>query len=140
MQHYNQLMYLNYEGIKLKFDSLIIFKYFQIISKKIEFKNYCENIKNLIQTDFELFYNKYDIKNLPLNVIDDYLMDFKNHIIEKNNDILFELYEYILNNVDGKLSLEKSVKVINLNYDEFKNEIIKAYFFKTLDIRNKFYA
>lgn len=140
MQHYNQLMYLNYEGIKLKFDSLIIFKYFQIISKKIEFKNYCENIKNLIQTDFELFYNKYDIKNLPLNVIDDYLMDFKNHIIEKNNDILFELYEYILNNVDDKLSLVKSVKVINLNYDEFKNEIIKAYFFKTLDIRNKFYA
>ena len=67
-------------------------------------------------------------------------MDFKNHIIEKNNDILFELYEYILNNVDNKLSLEKSVKVINLNYDEFKNEIIKAYFFKTLDIRNKFYA
>lgn len=140
MQHYNQLMYLNYEGIKLKFDSLIIFKYFQIISKKIEFKNYCENIKNLIQTDFELFYNKYDIKNLPLNVIDDYLMDFKNHIIEKNNDILFELYEYILNNVDDKLALGKSVKVINLNYDEFKNEIIKAYFFKTLDIRNKFYA
>ena len=60
MQHYNQLLSLKYEGLNLKFESLILLKYFQIISKHTEFKKISEELKTLILDNYKSF-DKNDI-------------------------------------------------------------------------------
>lgn len=141
MQHYNQLLSLKYEGINLKFESLILLKYFQIISKHTEFKKISEELKTLILDNYKSFDKKHNIQKLSLNVIDDYILDFKEYIINENIDKLQELYDYMINNIDNKKSqFESSHKIIVYYFDDFKSDIIKTYFMKSLNIRSKFYG
>lgn len=141
MQHYNQLLSLKYEGINLKFESLILLKYFQIISKHTEFKKISEELKTLILDNYKSFDKKHNIQKLSLNVIDDYILDFKEYIINENIDKLQELYDYMINNIDDKKShFESSHKIIVYYFDDFKSDIIKTYFMKSLNIRSKFYG
>lgn len=141
MQHYNQLMSLSYEGTILKFESLIFLKYFQINSKQTEFKNLCEELKLLIIDNYNSFDKIHNIQELPLNVIDDYILDFKEFVIKNNNEKLEILYNYMMDNIDNnKSQFESSNKIIVYYYDEFKYDIIKTYLFKSLNIRSKFYG
>lgn len=138
MYNINNLMAIEVDKQIIKFESLIVYNNFIAFRNEITFKDIEKEISKLILKEFDKYYDDNNIQNLnDFNILNDLIDKFLPHIIsnKKINKKLIELYQFIIN----ARSEMSSMRVINLYEEDFIDEILRVYFFKTLKIRQKFY-
>ena len=138
MYNINNLMAIEVDKQIIKFESLIVYNNFIALRNEITFKDIEKEISKLILKEFDKYYDDNNIQNLnDFNILNNLIDKFLPYIIsnKKINKKLIELYQFIIN----ARSEMSSLRVINLYEEDFIDEILRVYFFKTLKIRQKFY-
>ena len=138
MYNINNLMAIEVDKQIIKFESLIVYNNFIALRNEIIFKDIEKEISKLILKEFDKYYDDNNIQNLnDFNILNNLKDKFLPHIIsnKKINKKLIELYQFIIN----ARSEMSSLRIINLYEEDFIDEILRVYFFKTLKIRQKFY-
>ena len=138
MYNINNLMAIEVDKQIIKFESLIVYNNFIALRNEITFKDIEKEISKLILKEFDKYYDDNNIQNLnDFNILNNLIDKFLPHIISKKkiNKKLIELYQFIIN----ARSEMSSLRIINLYEEDFIDEILRVYFFKTLKIRQKFY-
>lgn len=138
MYNINNLMAIEVDKQIIKFESLIVYNNFIALRNETTFKDIEKEISKLILKEFDKYYDDNNIQNLnDFNILNNLIDKFLPHIIsnKKINKKLIELYQFIIN----ARSEMSSLRVINLCEEDFIDEILRVYFFKTLKIRQKFY-
>lgn len=137
MYNYNNLMSIDFQDNQLKFNSLIVFKYFCKISKSKEFHEKIKKINKKIKILFRKYYLENNIKHIEDGaIIIKHLELFEKLISDNLEKDIQDLYEFFINYE----TLTNNHKDINLIYDEFKNEFITVIFMKINNIRKKFFV
>lgn len=137
MYNHNNLMSVEYDGTTLKFNTLIVFKYFCKVSKSSEFKQKTKNISNKIKKLFKKYYLDNNIDMIEDGkLINDHIEIFIKLITKEISSDIENLFNFF-NEFQAQSNNHKS---INLEYTDFESEMIRTFFMRILKIRQLFFV